>query len=266
MRAPPISIPIALTIAGSDSGGGAGVQADLKTFAALGVHGTSAITCITAQNPRGVTGIEPVRAGMVRKQIAAVFAELRPGAAKTGMFFSSGIIRAVAEFFERGQRPPLIVDPVMVATSGAILLKPVAIRTLKTRLLPLATLVTPNLDEAQLLVGRRIRTLEDLLDAAAEIHKRWGCAALVKGGHLQLGPDAVDVLFDGKRFTVLKAKRIRGVSTHGTGCTYSAAIAAFLAHGETLSNAVTQAKRCITRAIAQSQKAARHPVLNPFAR
>lgn len=259
-------LPIALTIAGSDSGGGAGIQADMKTFAALGVHGTSAIACITAQNPCCVTGIQPIRKAMVRKQIEAVFAELRPAAVKTGMLFSTEIIRAVAEFFRKGSRPPLIVDPVMVATSGAVLLKPSAIRALKDRLLPLATLVTPNLDEAQLLVGRQLRTIEDLLDAAEEIHERFGCAALVKGGHLQLGKDAVDVLFDGKRFTVLKARRVQRVSTHGTGCTYSAAIAAFLAQGEELTKAVNLAKRFITRAIAKSQKAARHSVLNPFAR
>lgn len=255
-------LPVALTIAGSDSGGGAGVQADLKTFAALGVHGTSAITCITAQNPRGVTGIQPIRVEMVYKQIEAVFAELRPTAAKTGMLFSSDIIRAVTEFFEKGKHPPIVVDPVMVATSGAVLLKPSAIRALKEHLLPHATLVTPNLDEAQLLVGRQLRTLEDLLDAAEEIYEHFGCATLVKGGHLQLGKDAVDVLFDGKQFTVLKAKRVRGVSTHGTGCTYSAAIAAFLARGENLPRAVTSAKEFITQAIARSYQAGRHPVLN----
>lgn len=257
---------IALTIAGSDSGGGAGIQADLKTFAALGVHGTSAITCITAQNPRGVAGIQPVRAGMVRKQIEAVFAELPPHAVKTGMLFSTAIIRAVANFFETGKRPPLIVDPVMVATSGAILLKPSAIRALKDRLLPLATLVTPNLDETQLLVGRQLRSIEDLMDAALDIHSQFGCAALVKGGHLQLGREAVDVLFDGKRFTVLKARRIQSVATHGTGCTYSAAVAGFMARGEGLTEAVRLAKPVITRSIAQSRRVARHSVLNPFAR
>jgi len=260
------SLPIALTIAGSDSGGGAGIQADLKTFAALGVHGTSALTCITAQNPRGVTGIQPIHADMVRKQIEAVFAELRPAAVKTGMLFSTDIIRAVADFFEQGKRPPLVVDPVMVATSGAVLLKPAAIRALTERLLPLASLVTPNLDEAQLLVGRKLRSLEDLLDAAQDIHEQFNCAALVKGGHLKLGNEAVDVLFDGRRFTVLKSPRVPGVSTHGTGCTYSAAITAFLARGKKLASAVALAKPFITRAISHSQKVARHSVLNPFAR
>ena len=212
-------LPIALTIAGSDSGGGAGLQADLKTFAALGVHGTSAITCVTAQNPRRVTGIQPVRADFVREQIETVFAELRPAAVKTGMLFSADIIRAVAEFFARGKKPPLIVDPVMVATSGAVLLKPRAIRDLKERLLPLATLVTPNLDEAQILVGRKLRTVEDLRAAAREIHSRFGCAVLVKGGHLKNLSAATDVFFDGNKVRVLTAPFVRGISTHGTGCT-----------------------------------------------
>ncbi|MGC3960338.1 MAG: bifunctional hydroxymethylpyrimidine kinase/phosphomethylpyrimidine kinase [Verrucomicrobiota bacterium] len=257
-----ITWPSALTIAGSDSGGGAGIQADLKTFTALGCHGTTAITCITAQNPKAVTGIQPIRVGIVRKQIEAVFAELSPRAVKTGMLFSSNIINAVADFFANGKRPPLVVDPVMVATSGAVLLKPSAICALKERLLPLATLVTPNLDEAQLLVGRKLCSLEDLLDAAEQLHATYGCAALVKGGHLKLGAEAVDVLFDGKQFTALKARRVNGISTHGTGCSYSAAIAANLARGEKLPQAVAAAKKFITRAIANSYLAGKHPSLN----
>ena len=260
------TLPIVLTIAGSDSGGGAGVQADLKTFAALGVHGTSALTCVTAQNPRGITGIQAVRPEMVRAQIEAVFAELEPDAVKTGMLFSAEIIHVVAEFFASGKRPPLVVDPVMVATSGAVLLKPGAIRALKERLLPLAKLVTPNLDEAEILVGRKLRSLDDLREAAREIHARFGCPALVKGGHLSSGNDALDVLFDGRRITVLRARRVRGGSTHGTGCTCSAAIAAWLAKGETLSRAVGLAKRFITKAIAGSQKVAGYSVLNVLAR
>ena len=256
------SLPIALTIAGSDSGAGAGVQADLKTFTALGCHGTTAITCVTAQNPAGVVGIEAISPNLVRKQIEAVFAELPPRAVKTGMLFSTEIIRAVADFFTHGKRPPLIVDPVMVATSGAVLLKPSAIRALKNELLPLATLVTPNLDEAELLTGRKLKSLDDLLGAAEEIQTTYGCAALVKGGHLKLGDDAVDVLFDGEKFTILKARRVKGVSTHGTGCTYSAAIAANLARGESLQRSVALAKRFITRAIGKSYRAGKHPVLN----
>lgn len=256
------SVPITLTIAGSDSGGGAGVQADLKTFTALGCHGTTAITCITAQNPKGVTGIQPVRADIVRKQIEAVFAELPPRAVKTGMLFSAEIIRAVAEFFANGKRPPLIVDPVMVATSGAVLLKPSAIRVLKRELLALATLITPNLDEAELLVGRKLSTVEHLKHAALELHERYGCGVLVKGGHLKLRAEAIDVFYDGRVMSELKARRVRGVSTHGTGCTYSAAIAAHLAHGRKLFSAVELAKGFITTAISESYKAGKHPVLN----
>ena len=254
-------LSITLTIAGSDSGGGAGVQADWKTFTALGVHGTSAITCVTAQNPRAVTGIQPIRANLVRGQIEAVFAELRPSAVKTGMLFSADLIRVVVEFFARGSRPPLIVDPVMVATSGAIVLKPGAIRLLKEGLLPLATLVTPNLDEAEILVGRKLECLADLESAAREIHRRFGCAALVKGGHLRSLPAATDIFFDGRRMLRLVAPFVPGVSTHGTGCTYSAAITAFLARGESLPRAVAAAKRYLTRAIRQSYRAAGHTVL-----
>jgi hydroxymethylpyrimidine/phosphomethylpyrimidine kinase len=256
------NVPIALTIAGSDSGGGAGLQADLKTFAALGVHGTTAITCITAQNPRRVAAIEPVRADLVRQQIEAVFAELKPRAVKTGMLFSTEIIKEVADFFAGGKRPPLVVDPVMVATSGAVLLKPSAMRVLKDRLLPLAAVVTPNLDEAELLVGRKLRSLDDLRNAAQEIQARFGCAALVKGGHLRTERDAVDIFFDGGALTELRSPRVRGVSTHGTGCTYSAAIAAELARGRKLLRAVKLAKSFITRAIQQSYRAAGHCVLN----
>jgi len=258
-------LPIALTIAGSDSGGGAGIQADLKTFAALGVHGTSAITCITAQNPKRVTGIQPVRADIVRRQIEAVFAELRPDAMKTGMLFSTAIICVVADYFAQGKHPALVVDPVMVATSGAVLLKPSAIRVLRRRLLPLATLVTPNLGEAEILVGRKLRMLADLRDAAREIHERFGCAALVKGGHLRGTTEAVDVFFDGFDLTELRARRVRGVSTHGTGCTCSAAIAALLALGRPLPCAVQLAKRFINRSISKSQRVGRHWTLNHLA-
>lgn len=254
-------LPIGLTIAGSDSGGGAGIQADLKTFSALGVHGTSAVTCITAQNPRGVTGIQAVRPNLVRKQIEAVFAELQPDAVKTGMLFSAGIIHVVAQFFAGGKRPPLVVDPVMVATSGAVLLKPSAVRALTEKLLPLAILVTPNLDEAEILLGRKVRRLAELPDAAREIHERFGCAVLVKGGHLRSGGTAVDVFFDGKTLREFAARRIQDVSTHGTGCTYSAAIAAGLARGDPLLPAVARAKALVTRAIAGSRRIGRHFVL-----
>src|SRR5438874_736843 len=155
-----MKLPVALTIAGSDSGGGAGIQADLKTFAALGVHGTSAVTCITAQNPKRVFAIEPAGAKIVRQQIEAVLVELKPAAVKTGMLFSEEIIRVIVKFFSIGKRPPLVVDPVMVSTSRTVLLKPAAIKLLCEKLLPLATLVTPNLHETEILLNEKVASVE----------------------------------------------------------------------------------------------------------
>ena len=255
-------LPVALTIAGSDSGGGAGIQADLKTFAALGVHGTSAITCITAQNPKGVYGIQACSAEIVRRQIKAVFDELRPAAVKTGMLYSAPIIRVVVESLRRQRGVPLVVDPVMVSTSGAQLLKPAAVKALCAELLPLAAVVTPNLDEAEILVGEKLRTVEDLRAAARELHRRFGCAALVKGGHLRGLREAVDIFYDGRQELLLSAPFVRGVSTHGTGCTYSAAIAGYLAQGCSLPKAVERAKEYITQAIGRSQIAGGHSILN----
>jgi hydroxymethylpyrimidine/phosphomethylpyrimidine kinase len=257
-------LPVALTIAGSDSGGGAGIQADLKTFAALGVHGTSAITCITAQNPEAVRGIQACGAEIVRSQMEAVFDAFSPAAVKTGMLYSAPIIHVLAEFFHRRPRLPLVVDPVMVSTSGAPLLKPAAVKVLRAELLPLAMLVTPNLHEAEILVGEKLISVADLRTAARELHKRFGCAALVKGGHLRGLKEAVDIFYDGRQELLLSAPFIRGVNTHGTGCTYSAAIAGHLARGCPLPRAVQQAKEYITQAIAQSQTAAGHSVLNCF--
>ena len=176
------TIPVALTIAGSDSGGGAGIQADLKTFASLGVHGTAALTCITAQNPSRVSAIQPCRPQIVREQMEAVFAELPPRAVKTGMLYSAEIIRVVAEYFKASCAIPLVVDPVMISTSGARLLKPSAVKLFKASLLPLAILVTPNLDEAAFLTGRDLKSVEDLRWAAKKIFQDFGCAAPGKGG------------------------------------------------------------------------------------
>jgi hydroxymethylpyrimidine/phosphomethylpyrimidine kinase len=250
--------PVALAIAGSDSGGGAGVQADLKTFAALGVHGASAITCLTAQNPRRVLAIEPCSPRMVRQQIQAVFEELPPAAIKTGMLFSAEIIRAVADVLIRNRHIPLVVDPVMIATSGAALLKPAAIKILRERLLPLATLATPNLDETEILAGRKIASVDDMRVAAREIQGRFGCAALIKGGHLRGLREAVDIFFDGRTELLLSAPFVRGVSTHGTGCTFSAAIAAALARGHDLPHAVLVGKRHVTGAIRRSYRIGKH--------
>ncbi len=254
---------IALTIAGSDSGGGAGIQADLKTFAALGVHGTSVITCLTAQNPSRVLSIEPSSVKVIRAQLRALFEELPPAAAKTGMLYSASIIRTVAEYVSKTHLP-LVVDPVMVSTSGARLLEASALHALATKLLPLATLVTPNVREAELLTGDAVRSAEDLRRAAKVLHHQFGCAALVKGGHLRRGRDAIDIFYDGKHELLLSAPFVRGIRTHGTGCTYSAAITAYLARGFTLTKAVSRAKDFITRAIANNRKIGRHRVLGWF--
>ena len=253
-------IPCALAIAGSDSGGGAGIQADLKVFAALGVHGTSAITCITAQNPEHVLGIEPCSVAMVERQLDAVFSEMAPAAVKTGMLYSAEIITAVSEFLEE-HRVRVVVDPVMVSTSGARLLKPTAIHTLCTRLLPRARLVMPNLDEAEMLTGEKVRSVEALRQAARKLHGRFGCAALVKGGHLRGLKEAVDIFYDGRHELLLSAPFVKGVSTHGTGCTYSAAVTGYLAKGATLPAAVQRAKEYITLAILRSRVTAGHSVL-----
>jgi hydroxymethylpyrimidine/phosphomethylpyrimidine kinase len=255
-------LPIALTIAGSDSGGGAGIQADLKTFAALGVHGASAIACLTAQNPRRVLGIEPTSAKMLRQQIEAVFEELRPAAVKTGMLFSAKNISVVANLFRNRQSAignrQLVVDPVMISTSGAKLLEPRAIKILKEKLLPLATLVTPNLDETEILTGHRPASIEEMREAAREILSHFGCAALVKGGHLRGVSEAVDIFFDGKTELLLSAPFVKGIRTHGTGCTYSAAICAALALGHDLPRAVGIGKEFVTSAISDSYRIGKH--------
>ncbi len=251
-------MPVALTIAGSDSGGGAGIQADLKTFAALGVHGASAIACLTAQNPKRVLAIEPCSPKILRQQIEAVFEELNLTAVKTGMLFSAQNISVVAKFFGNSQlkikNSKLVVDPVLISTSGANLLQPAALKVLTKKLLPLAALVTPNLDEAKILAQQEISSPEDLRSAAREIHARFGCAVLVKGGHLKNSCMAIDVFFDGKTELLLSAPFVKGVSTHGTGCTYSAAICAALALGHGLPHAVEIGKNFITAAIADSYR------------
>jgi hydroxymethylpyrimidine kinase/phosphomethylpyrimidine kinase len=264
MRIERKKLPVALTIAGSDSGGGAGVQADLKTFAALGVHGACAITCLTAQNPRHVLAVEPCSPKILRQQIEAVFEELRPAAVKTGMLFSAENVRVIADFFKKGKRPPLVVDPLMVSTSGAKLLEPRAIKPLQEKLLPLAALVTPNLDEAEILTGQKVSSIEEMREAARKIHSRFGCAVLVKGGHLKNAGEAMDIFFDGKMELLLSAPLLKGVRTHGTGCTYSAAICAALALGNGLPRAVETGKQFVTAAIAGSYRVGKHFALKNF--
>ncbi len=257
-------LPIALTFAGSDSGGGAGLQADLKTFAALGVHGCCVVTCLTAQNPVAVTAVHAAPATFVRAQLDTVWAELPPRAAKTGMLFNASIIRTVAKAWGESGRPPLVVDPVMIASSGATLLQPAARRALRDELLPLARLITPNLDEAAALLGRPVRSVDGLRGAARDLHTVFGTAVLVKGGHLPGAREAVDVFWDGGEELLLSAPFVRGLRTHGTGCTYAAAITGYLALGCRLALAVQLAKGHVTQAIAQSRLIGRHTVLNPF--
>jgi hydroxymethylpyrimidine/phosphomethylpyrimidine kinase len=256
-------LPVALTIAGSDSGGGAGIQADLKTFAALGVHGTSAIACLTAQNPKRVLGIEPCSPKMLRQQIEAVFSELKPAAVKTGMLFSAENVSIIAAFF-KNKKCPLVVDPVLASASGVRLIEPNALKIFQKKLLPLAMLVTPNLSEAEILTGKKISSIEEMRAAAKKIYSRFGCAVLVKGGHLRNSSQATDIFSDGKTELFLSAPFVKGIRTHGTGCTYSAAICAALALGNDLPQAVQIGKQFVTRAISDSYKIGKHFALGNF--
>ena len=242
-------LPIALTIAGSDSSGGAGIQADLKTFSALGVYGASVLTALTAQNTRGVQGVEPVRPEFVVAQLASVLDDLDVRAIKTGMLANSAIVSAVAGALKRVPDIPLVVDPVMVATSGDRLLSPDAVNAYKNELFPRAMLVTPNLPEAAALLGVSVAGSEDEAVGQARAIAAFGSrAVLVKGGHGQ-GATAVDILVSGETVVQFAAPRIETQHTHGTGCTLSAAIAALLAVGEPLENAVRRAKDYVSAAI-----------------
>jgi hydroxymethylpyrimidine/phosphomethylpyrimidine kinase len=240
--------PRALTIAGSDSGGGAGIQADLKTFAALGVWGTSAITSITVQNTRGVTGVADVPAETVAAQIRAVADDIGLDAAKTGMLSSASIVEAVAGAIEAGGVPNLVVDPVFVSKHGHPLLREDAVDGLRRRIVPRAVLVTPNLPEAAGLVGFDVATADEMRKAAEEILALGAGAVLVKGGHLA-GDRADDYFADGERAEWLEGERIDSVHTHGTGCVLSAAIAAHLARGAELLEAARAGKTFVTEAI-----------------
>lgn len=241
--------PVALTVAGSDSSGGAGLQADLRSFALLGVRGASVVTCLTAQNRRAVARIEPVSPRMIRAQLEAVFGEEKPGAVKTGMLYSAAIVREVARFVSGHRAVTLVVDPVMIATSGRRLLEPAGVQALKRFLLPLAALVTPNRAEAEVLTGRRIVSPEDLRMAARQLHREFGCAALAKGGHLPQTRESIDVLANKDGEWLLSSPRARGVRLHGTGCVYSAAITAALARGDSLLEAIEAGKAFVTRHI-----------------
>jgi hydroxymethylpyrimidine/phosphomethylpyrimidine kinase len=257
---------IVLTIAGSDSGGGAGIQADLKTFARFGVYGASVITAVTAQNTLGVRGWERVTPELVAAQIDAVAEDLRPAAIKSGMLGDADVVQAVATGIRRHALAPYVLDPVMAATSGDALLTADAISAIVAELFPLATLVTPNLDEVGLLLGDRPRDATAMERAArALVAERGARAALVKGGHLE-GDELVDVLFDGRSIRRFSRTRIATTSTHGTGCTLSAAIAAAMGLGLSLPYAVELGLEYVHRAIASAPGlGAGHGPLNHFA-
>jgi hydroxymethylpyrimidine/phosphomethylpyrimidine kinase len=260
-----MKLPVALTIAGSDSGGGAGIQADLKTFAALGVHGASALTAITAQNTVAVTAIQELPVEMVLAQIDAVVSDLGVQAAKTGMLSSAEIIEAVASSIREHGIDRLVVDPVMVAKGGARLLRQDAVDALRKVLLPLAAVITPNLPEAEALLGRRVVTMPERRQAARDLLQLGARAVVVKGGHAD--GDAVDVFWDGDAWDELSVKRFPTRNTHVSGCVFSAAIAAGLAQDLTPRVAVRQAKEFITGAIRHSLELGRgHGPVNPLYR
>ena len=238
-------MPRCLTIATSDSGGGAGIQADLKAFARLGCHGTSAIVALTAQNTVEVAAVHEAPPEFIRAELEAIFTDIGVDAAKTGMLFSRGIIETVAAYLE-GHPVPLVVDPVMVAASGAKLLQDDAVETLKGRLLPLATVVTPNLHEACALAGVPYSDEADRAHLAERIHALGAAAVVVTGGH---GSEAIDWLFDGDRHTPIPVERYAEEATHGAGCTHSASLTAFLAHGESLEEAARAAAQVATEAV-----------------
>ena len=248
-------IPKALTIAGSDSGGGAGIQADLKTFSAFRVFGMSVITAVTAQNSLGVQGVENLPPAFVALQLHSVLSDFGAGAAKCGMLSTAPIIEAVAATLADDPIEKLVVDPVMVAKSGDALLQPDARQALIERVLPLALVVTPNLPEAESLAGIPVASRPDMEEAARRIHRLGPRYVLVKGGHLK--GDAIDLLWNGKAFTAFRAPRIDSGNTHGTGCTLSAAIVAGLARGQAIGDAIRDAKAYVTRAIREGFAAGR---------
>ncbi|HEX2095319.1 MAG TPA: bifunctional hydroxymethylpyrimidine kinase/phosphomethylpyrimidine kinase [Longimicrobiaceae bacterium] len=247
----PSRLPVVLTIAGSDPGGGAGIQADLKTFHAFGAFGTSAITAVTVQNTRGVTEVHPIPLETVRAQIRAVAEDLPPAACKTGMLATAGLVHAVAESIRGHALPRYVLDPVMVATSGDRLLDRDAETTIVDELLPLAALVTPNLDEAAILAGFPVEDREGMRRAAAALVERGARAALLKGGHLR-SQELVDILYDSAEWHEWRRPKLDTRNTHGTGCTLSAAVAAGLAHGRPLREAVEDALDYVQRAIREA--------------
>lgn len=243
-----------LTIAGSDSGGGAGIQADLKTFAALGVYGTSAITAITAQNTTSIQGILEIPSDFVGRQIDCVMEDIGADAWKTGMLANEDIVNIVSKKAKQYKIKYLILDPVMVSKNGNLLLGKNTLKTLIKKLLPLSFVITPNLDEAEAITGKSIKTIEDMRKAAIKIYKMGPKNVVIKGGHLPKNFDAIDILYNGHEFKEFKSERIKTKNDHGTGCTFAAAIAAFLAKGHSIEESIANAKSYITSALKSARK------------
>ncbi len=261
-----MAIPRVLIIAGSDSGGGAGIQADLKTVSALGAFGMTAITALTAQNTTGVYGVIEMPPEFVAQQIEVCVTDIGCDAVKTGMLANAEIIEAVSEQVCKHNLQPLVVDPVMIAKSGAPLLRPEAVDALKTKLFPLATVITPNLHEAKALTGMEIPSLGEMKEAAKRLHEFGVKFVIVKGGHLEGMPESIDILYDGNEFTEFKSPRYETKNTHGTGCIFASAIAAGLASGLDIKSAVKQAKEFITAAIRGALSLGKgHGPANPMA-
>jgi hydroxymethylpyrimidine/phosphomethylpyrimidine kinase len=243
---------VALTIAGSDSGGGAGIQADLKTFSALGVYGASVITAVTAQNLDGVTAIQAINSDVVRKQLLAVLTGFPVKGIKTGMLFSKEIVKTVAEIYSQYKHIPLVIDPVFAATSGSKLIQDSAISALEERLFPLASVITPNMAEAEFLTGDKLATIDDLKAAAERLYRKYRVPILAKGGHLT--DSAHDVLFDQLGEKIYPRNLISGVNNHGSGCVFSAGIAAEMARGASLRDAIATAKDYLYNALKKSHR------------
>ena len=252
--------PVALSIAGSDCSGGAGLQADLKVWSALDVHGSSVVTCLTAQTPGSFTGLEPATSRFVEDQLDSVLSSLKVKSVKTGMLYSRSIIEVVVKHLSKFRKCQLVVDPVMISSTGAPLIKPSAIKALVNSLLPIAKLVTPNLDEASTLAKQPVRDQEGMREAARNIYAQFGCAVLVKGGHLKTS-EAIDLFYDGKEELLLSAPRLKRISPPGTGCTYSSAITGYLAKGEPLVSAVVLAKQYITKSFENVYRAGKYNFL-----
>jgi hydroxymethylpyrimidine/phosphomethylpyrimidine kinase len=250
-----MGVPKVLTVAGSDSGGGAGIQADLKTFSAFRVFGMSVLTAVTAQNSVGVTGVHNLPPEFVVRQLDAVLDDFGADAVKIGMLSTAGIVEAVAGGLRAHRQARIVLDPVMIAKSGDPLLQPEAQAALIATMLPLADVVTPNLPEAAALAGMPVETEAEMQEAARRIHALGARHVLVKGGHLK--DSATDILWDGRAFTRFPGPRLESTNTHGTGCTFSAAIAAGLAHGRSLAEAIAEAKRYVTAAIREGFQAGR---------